>query len=235
MSRPRRASRRHSARLASHRSHRSHRSRGTALVPGEIRRLAEPLLPRPRAEGRGEPREVGPAPARGGNARGPHRERHECLGKDRRPRRAPLLRPRGSRARSRRTGGRRQDRQGSRHAPARPAVGTAPRRRQLPVPGRKAHARPPATPEYQGARRPGGRHAHPHPAGHRAAGGRCLRLHRPSGQRAAAGRGHGIPARPGPAPRPQPAHAAGLARGTRPRPRREEALSRRPLRRPRRL
>ena len=43
-------------------------------------------------------------------------------------------------------------------------------------------------------------------------------LLRSSVQRAAAGRGDGSAARPGQAPRPQPAHAAGVARGTRPRP-----------------
>jgi hypothetical protein len=38
---------------------RSHRSRGTEVVSREIRRLAEPLLPRPRAQGGGEPRQWG--------------------------------------------------------------------------------------------------------------------------------------------------------------------------------
>ena len=53
--------------------HRSDRGGGTALVSGEIRHLAEPLFPGPRAKGGGEPREVGTAPARGGDARAPTR------------------------------------------------------------------------------------------------------------------------------------------------------------------
>ena len=66
---------------------------------------------------------------------GPHRERHAGLGEDRRSRRPPFLRPRGCGARSRRARSRRQDRQGSRdHAPARPAVGAAPRRQVISVP-----------------------------------------------------------------------------------------------------
>ena len=76
-------------------------------------------------------------------------ERHEGVGEDRRPRRPPFLRPRRCSARSRRARGRRQGRPGSGHAAARPAVGTAPRRQRLPVPGREAHARPPAPAEYE--------------------------------------------------------------------------------------
>ena len=85
------------AELAVHRADRPHRGGGAALVSGEVRRLAEPLLPGPRAQGGGEPREVGPAPARGGDARRAHRERHEGVGEDRRSRRPPLLRPCGCR------------------------------------------------------------------------------------------------------------------------------------------
>ena len=131
--------------------------------------------------------------------------------------------------------GRRRDRPRSCHAPARPAVGASPRRRRLPFPRREADARPPAPAEYARARRAGGRHAHPHPARHRPSGGRRLRLHRSPRERAAAGRGDGRPRRPRPPPRAQPAHAARLARGARPRPPRPRAVSRRPLRWPRRL
>ncbi len=80
--------------------------------------------------------------------------------------------PRGRSARSGRTRGRSQGCPGSRHAAARLAVGTASRWRRLPVPGREAHARPPAPAEYQSARRARRRHAHPHSARHRAAGRR---------------------------------------------------------------
>ena len=51
------------------------------------------VFPGPGAQGGGEPREVGAAPARGGDAAGPHRERHAGLGEDRRSRRPPFLRP----------------------------------------------------------------------------------------------------------------------------------------------
>ena len=88
--------------LASRRSHRPHRGRGTALVSGAIRRLAEPLLPRPRAQGGGEPREVGPTPARGRDARRPTRPTSCRPGRGSPTTPAPLLRPCGCRARSRR-------------------------------------------------------------------------------------------------------------------------------------
>ena len=61
------------AELALRRAHRADRGGGTALVSGEVRHLAEPLFPRPRAQGRGEPREMGTAPARRGAARAPTR------------------------------------------------------------------------------------------------------------------------------------------------------------------
>ena len=92
---------------------------------------------------------VGPAPVRGGAARGAQGKRHESLGEHQRQRRAPLLCPRGPRARSRRSRDGRAGGPGSRYAAARPAVGTAARRRQLPLPGCEAHPRPPASAEYQ--------------------------------------------------------------------------------------
>jgi hypothetical protein len=76
----------------------------------------------------------------------------------------------------------------------------------LPVSGREAHPRSPASAEHADARRIGGRRTDPRPARHRATGGRFLRLHRPPGERAAAGRGHGRTRRPRAHPRAGPAH-----------------------------
>ena len=92
---------------------------------------------------------------------------------------------------------------GSRHRPARPAVGAAARRQALPFRGRKAGARAPPLAEHGEVRCARRRPAHPHPARHRPAGGRGLRLHRPPHQRPAAGRGDGIAAGSGHAPRAQ--------------------------------
>ena len=238
MSRPRRASREvaQRAELAFHRSHRSHRGGGTALVSGEIRHLAEPLLPRPRAQGGGEPREVGTAPARGRDARGPHGERHERLGEDRRPRRPPLLRPRGCRARSRRARGRR------RRPPAKPPRSCSACRGNCSTTATATCSRAPSPRASAGACRT--RSALDVPVV--ATPIRILLVTARPEDDACGYIDHRASALPlveamealgglVQHSRPQPAHAAGLARGTRPRPRRAQALSRRPLRRPRRL
>ena len=91
-------------------------------------------------------------------------------------------------------------------------------------------------PNTKVARRAGRRHAHPHPARHRAAGGRSLRLHRSPRQRAAAGRGDGGARRPRQDPRARarprcrPCARSSTAPATQ-----RAAVSRRPLRWPRRL
>ena len=144
----------------------------------------------------------------------------QAWAQDRRARRSPLLRARRCHAGSRR---------------ARRPTSTAAREAATlllglpwellhdgdgyPVPGREADARPPPPAEHAVARRAGRRHADPHPARHRAAGGRGLRLHRPPRQRAAAGRGDGGARRPRPLHVLEPADLAGAAQGTRPRPR----------------
>ena len=133
------------AELAPRRAHRPHRGGGAALVPGEVRHLAQRLFPGPRAAGGGEPGAVGAAAVRGGAAAGPHRQRDAAPGRRwaTTPGAAspsmwtPTLEAGAPR-------GRRQDRQGSRHAPAGPALGAAARRRRLPLPGGAAHPRAPA-------------------------------------------------------------------------------------------
>ena len=167
---------------------------------------------------------------------GPHGERHERLGEDRRSRRAPLLRPRGRRARSRRARGRR------RRPPGKPPRSCS---------ACRGSCSTTATATCSRARSP------------RASAAACrtrevldvpvvatpirilLVTARPEDD-ACGYIDHRASALPlveamealrglVKHPRAQPAHAAGLARGTRPRPRRPRAVSRRPLRRPRRL
>ena len=79
--------------LATRGPHRADRGGGAALVSGKIRDLAQRLLPGPRAQGRGEPREMGTASARRRPARRAHRQRHEGVEADRWPGRPPILRP----------------------------------------------------------------------------------------------------------------------------------------------
>jgi hypothetical protein len=191
-------------RAGAHRAHRTHRGGGTALVPGEIRRLAEPLLPRPRAEGGGEPREVG-------------RLLHEAA--------MPAATPANVLDAWAKIDGH-AGRRFSVHVddalePARPRPRTPKPPRKpprscsacrgsccttangLPLPGCEADARPPAAAEHGRGSTCRWSPADPHPARHRAAGGRGLRLHRPPRERPAAGRGDGGAPRPGRDPRPR--------------------------------
>ena len=90
----------------------------------KYRHLAKRIFPGPRAQSRGEPCEMGKASARSGAARCAHGERYEGLGADRRSCRPPFFGLRRCGARSRRARNRGGDRPRSRHAPARPPLGT---------------------------------------------------------------------------------------------------------------